>query len=49
MLDGLGDELLRQIAMLKLECYTNPEVAHRLNIAFHSVERKLQLIRDKIE
>ena len=49
MLDGLGDELLRQIAMLKLEGYTNPEVAQRLNIALRSVERKLQLIRDKIE
>ena len=49
MLDGLGDELLRQIAILKLEGYTNPEVAQRLNIALRSVERKLQLIRDKIE
>ena len=47
MLDGLGDELLRQIAILKLEGYTNPEVALRLNIALRSVERKLQLIRDK--
>ena len=49
MLDGLGDEVLRQIAILKLEGYTNPEVAQRLNIALRSVERKLLLIRDKIE
>ena len=47
MLDGLGDELLCKIAMLKLEGYTNPEVALRLNIALRAVERKLQLIRDK--
>lgn len=47
MLDGLGDEVLRQIAILKLEGYTNPEVAQRLEIALRSVERKMLLIRDK--
>jgi RNA polymerase sigma factor (sigma-70 family) len=47
LLDGLGDKLLKQIAMLKLEGYTSVEIAQQLNIALRSVERKLQLIRGK--
>ena len=47
MLDGLGDDLLKKIAMSKLEGYTNTEIAAQQSIALRSVERKLQLIRDK--
>jgi len=47
MLEGLGDDLLKRIAMLKLEGYTNTEIAAQQSIALRSVERKLQLIRDK--
>ena len=46
-LEGLGDDLLTKIAMLKLEGYTNAEIAAQQSIALRSVERKLQLIRDK--
>jgi len=49
LLEALGDELLRQIAMAKLEGYTNKEIAQRLGISLRGVERKLQLIRQKWE
>lgn len=49
MLDTLDDELLRAIAIGKLEGYRNRELAHRLGIAQRSVERKLNLIRLKWE
>ncbi len=45
MLTALGDETLRRIALLKLEGYTNQEIADQLGITTRTVERKLQLIR----
>jgi DNA-directed RNA polymerase specialized sigma24 family protein len=45
LLDGLGDEVLRQIALLKLDGYTDTEIAGRLGCSLRSVERKLALIR----
>lgn len=42
-LDGPG---LRQIAILKMEGYTTPEIAVQLDCAPRTVDRRLQLIRD---
>lgn len=46
-LEILEDELLQKIAILRLEGYTNKEIAKQLGIALRAVERKLQLIRQK--
>jgi DNA-directed RNA polymerase specialized sigma24 family protein len=45
LLEGLGDEELRALAVAKLENYTNEEIARRLNRSLATVERKLGLIR----
>jgi DNA-directed RNA polymerase specialized sigma24 family protein len=42
--DRLGDEL-RQVAVWKMEGYTNGEIAARLGCALVTVERRLQVIR----
>jgi DNA-directed RNA polymerase specialized sigma24 family protein len=47
LLDVLGDETLRQVALLKLESYTNEEIAERLQCVPRTVERKLERIREK--
>src|SRR5262245_45318092 len=49
LLDCLGDDELRQIAVWKLEGYTNPEIAGKIDKSLATVERKLQLIRRKWE
>ncbi|MGP0069031.1 MAG: ECF-type sigma factor [Isosphaeraceae bacterium] len=41
----LTDPALRQIAQWKLEGYTNPEIAERLECTLRTVERKLERIR----
>jgi len=41
----LDDETLRTVAQLKLEGYSNLEIADRLGSALRTVERKLALIR----
>ena len=45
LLDRLGDDELRTIALNKMEGYTTKEIAGRLNRAPRSIERKLRLIR----
>ena len=45
LLDRLGSDELRGIAVWKLEGYTNAEIAGRLGCAAVSVERRLRLIR----
>jgi DNA-directed RNA polymerase specialized sigma24 family protein len=45
LLDLLGDETLRQVALWKMEGYTNAEIAARLGCVESTVERKLQTIR----
>jgi DNA-directed RNA polymerase specialized sigma24 family protein len=45
LLDGLGDETLRSVALWKLEGYTNAEIAGRLGCVKSTVERKLRSIR----
>ena len=45
LLDALGDEQLRAIAIRKLEGYQNREIAAELDCALRTVERRLGLIR----
>jgi RNA polymerase sigma factor (sigma-70 family) len=49
MLDGLQDDKLKQVAVLKLEGYTNPQIAERMGCTLRTVERKLNRIRSKWE
>ena len=43
----LADPKLRELALLKLEGYTNLEIASKFDCSLRSIERKLELIRDK--
>ncbi len=45
LLDALEDESLRQIALARLDGYTNDEIAERLGCARRTVARRLVLIR----
>jgi DNA-directed RNA polymerase specialized sigma24 family protein len=45
LLDRLEDDVLRQVAVWRLEGHSNAEIGARLNRSVGSVERKLQLIR----
>jgi RNA polymerase sigma factor (sigma-70 family) len=45
MLERLADEKLRQIAVWKLEGYTNGEIARKLSCSRRTVIRKLETIR----
>jgi DNA-directed RNA polymerase specialized sigma24 family protein len=45
MLDRLGDESLRRIAVWKMEGESNEEIAQRLGCGLRTVERKLGVIR----
>lgn len=47
LLAALGDDSLRQVALQKLEGFTNEEIAQRLGVTCRSVERKLQRIRTR--
>ncbi len=42
----LGDETLKQIAVMKLEGYTNQEIEERTKLAPATVTRKLRIIRN---
>ena len=44
-LNALPDEKLREIAVLKMDGFTNEEIAGKLNCSTRSVKRKLQVIR----
>jgi DNA-directed RNA polymerase specialized sigma24 family protein len=46
LLDGLGDETLRRVAVWKMEGHTNAEVASKLGCVVTTVERKLKRIRE---
>ena len=46
LLDCLENELLKRVALLKLEGYTNEEIADELDCAPRTVERKLARIRE---
>ena len=45
LLEALGDETLRRIALLRMEGYNDPEIAARLGCGLRTVGRKLELIR----
>lgn len=45
LLDHLDDDILRKLALDKMEGFTNEEIACRHGIALRTVERKLGLIR----
>jgi DNA-directed RNA polymerase specialized sigma24 family protein len=45
-LQGLPDESLRQVALLKMEGYRNEEIATRLGCGRRTVARKLEVIRN---
>ncbi len=47
LLNLLRDERLREVAVLRIEGYTNAEIAQRMSISVRAIERKLQLIRTK--
>jgi len=49
LFDRLGDDIARQVALLKFEGYTNEEIAESIGKVTRTVERKLALIRDEIE
>jgi DNA-binding NarL/FixJ family response regulator len=44
-LEALADPMLRRVALLKLEGYTNREIAAELKITARTVERKVDRIR----
>lgn len=46
MLEQLGDDTLRQIALLRLEGHGNNEIAESLSVSLATVKRKLKLIRE---
>ena len=48
LLDLLGDDDLRTVALNKMEGYTTEEIASQLNCAPRTVERKLRLIRRRL-
>lgn len=45
LLDRLGDETLRNVALWRMEGYNNDEIAERLGCARRTVARRLDLIR----
>jgi DNA-directed RNA polymerase specialized sigma24 family protein len=45
LLDRLDNTSLQSLALLKMEGYTNPELAARLGCGLRTIERKLRLIR----
>ena len=47
LLAALDDDNLRQIACLKLEGWTNDEIAQQLDCVRRTVERRLERIREK--
>ncbi|MGL6196851.1 MAG: ECF-type sigma factor [Thermoguttaceae bacterium] len=47
LLDSLGDETLQKIVILTLEGYRTEEIAQKLGCVRRTVERKLQMVRDK--
>jgi DNA-directed RNA polymerase specialized sigma24 family protein len=49
MFEGLTDESLRVVALLRMEGFSNEEIAKALDCSLRSVERKLQSIRSAWE
>jgi len=49
LLEKLDDPKLREMAVAKMEGYSNEEVARRLHCSVRTVERRLRLIRKEWE
>jgi DNA-directed RNA polymerase specialized sigma24 family protein len=49
LLDALSDESLRTIAQLRMEGYTNQEIADQVGISLATVKRKLSVVRRYLE
>ena len=47
LLDRLDDDILKTIALCKMEGDSNLEIARKLDYTVRSIERKLAQIRDK--
>lgn len=47
LLGLLRDDALRRIALLRMEGYTDEEIASEMGVSLRTVERKLQLIREQ--
>jgi len=47
LMQALGDETLRGVARMKLEGYTNKEIAREFQTSLRTIERKLWVIRTK--
>jgi DNA-binding CsgD family transcriptional regulator len=45
LLDRLGDDVLRKVAILRMEGHTTDEIAEQLGCARRTVARQLALIR----
>lgn len=46
LLSRLPNDMMRQIAIERIEGFTVPEIARHLDVSVRSVERKLKIIRD---
>lgn len=49
LLDKLGNESLKQVAQMRMEGYTNQEIAAKMEISLATVKRKLNIIRQYLE
>lgn len=49
LLDALEDDTLRTVAQLRMEGYSNQEIADHIGRSVKTVERKLRLIRQQLE
>ena len=47
LMDSLPNERIQEVAMMRLNGYSNQEIADQLNTSVRSVGRKLSLIRDQ--
>jgi DNA-directed RNA polymerase specialized sigma24 family protein len=46
LLESLGDETLRHVALAKLDGRENPEIARQFEVSLRTIERKLAVIRE---
>jgi DNA-directed RNA polymerase specialized sigma24 family protein len=46
-LDALGDERLREVVVMRMEGYTDDQIAERLGVTRRSVQRRLKLVREE--
>ena len=49
LLSELDDETLQLVARLRLEGFSNQEIADKISRSVKTVERKLQLVRKRLE